>query len=537
MIEKGYCCPVPTNVPVDKIWYVPHHCTSVFTKFRIVFDCSAKFNGVLLNDQLLQGPDLTNNLIGVLICFRQEPVAVVADIKGMFFQVLVDKKDCHIFRFLWFSENDLKHEPCEYQMRVHLFGATSSPCVAAFALHQAAMKNLTGADDEAVQTVFKNFYVDDMCKSCATAEQATELLKQICDLLDSGGFKLIKFLSNNKQVLSSISESDFASSVMDLHQRELPTQKALGVYWNAETDRFEVKVNIKEKLCTRCGLLSMVAQTYDPLGLLQPFILCAMKILQSACCMGLPWDELLLSTQGINESWVKLLQALPNLETVSFARCFKLSDLDVKFIELHVFSDASSDGYGACAYLRIVYCDDLINCLLVLGKSHVAPFNVISVPRLELTAKISVLIHRELDYDLCRVIFWTDATVVLCYLHNKATRFQTFVANRLKILYAVTSIEQWRYVPTNLNPADIASRGLSPERVNAADLWFNGPQFLLCDESKWPKQSDSLEGLNEEDKVVFNTSMCPSKPKHFTFAKAVFEILLFTIHSCLVVMV
>ena len=168
---------MPTNAPVNKIWYVSHHCTSVFTKFRIVFDCSAKINGVSLNDQLLQGPDLTNNLIGVLICFRQEPVAVIADIKGMFFQVLVDEKDCNIFRLLWFPENDLKHKPCEYQMQVHLFWATSSPCIAAFALCRAAMENLTGVDDETVQTMFKNFYVDNVCKSCATAEQATELVK------------------------------------------------------------------------------------------------------------------------------------------------------------------------------------------------------------------------------------------------------------------------------------------------------------------------------------------------------------------------
>ena len=87
--------------------------------------------------------------------------------------------------------------------------------------------------------------------------------------------------------------------------------------------------------------------------------------------------------------------------------------------------------------ITYVYCDDSINCLLVLGKSHVTPLNVIIVPRLELTAaviaaKISVSIHREMDYDLCRVIFWTDATMVLRYLHNKATRIQMLIANRLK---------------------------------------------------------------------------------------------------------
>ena len=79
------------------VWYLPHH--PVFHprkpgKVRVVFDCAAKFLGVSLNDTLLQGPDLNNNLIGVLMRLRQEPVAVVADIESMFHQVRVDPEDC-----------------------------------------------------------------------------------------------------------------------------------------------------------------------------------------------------------------------------------------------------------------------------------------------------------------------------------------------------------------------------------------------------------------------------------------------------------
>lgn len=79
-----------------------------------------------LNDQLLQGPDLTNNLAGVLTRFQLETVAPMAYIESMF----------HIdtLRFLWWPENDLSKEPEEYQMMVHLFGATSSPSFTNFAL-------------------------------------------------------------------------------------------------------------------------------------------------------------------------------------------------------------------------------------------------------------------------------------------------------------------------------------------------------------------------------------------------------------------
>lgn len=75
-----------------KAWYVLHH--SIYhpkkpEKIRVVFDCSAKFGGTSLNEQLLEGPDLTNSLVGVLTQFRQEPVVFMGDIEAMFYQVRV----------------------------------------------------------------------------------------------------------------------------------------------------------------------------------------------------------------------------------------------------------------------------------------------------------------------------------------------------------------------------------------------------------------------------------------------------------------
>ena len=359
-------------------------------------------------------------------------------------------------------------------------------------------------DAETVRAVLKNFYVDDLCKSCASVEQAINFIKQICDLLSSGGFHLTKFLSNNKQILSSVSEKDRASSVVDLQDRQLPTQKALGVYWNADTDNLEVKVNIREKPCTRRGLMSMIAQTYDPLDLLQPFMLPAKRILQEACRLGLAWDTPLMADKGGGDSWLEWLQALPSLEAVSLARSFKMPDKEVDSIELHVFSDASVIGYGACAYLRVLYVNGFVGCALVMGKSRVAPLKPISVPRLELTAavvaaKLGSVICQELEYNLNNVVYWTDATVVLRYLHNTHTRFRTFVANRLEILHTLTSVTQWRYVPTEQNPADIASRGLLPHKAAGADLWFYGPPYLREPLSSWPDQPEFLKELEEDD--------------------------------------
>ena len=110
-------------------------------KIRVVFDCSAQVDGVSLNDVLLQGPDLTSSLVGVLMRFRLETVAVMGDIEAMFYQVRVPKSQRKFLRFFWWPGNNFNVETQEYEMCVHLFGALSSPSCANFALRQAARDN------------------------------------------------------------------------------------------------------------------------------------------------------------------------------------------------------------------------------------------------------------------------------------------------------------------------------------------------------------------------------------------------------------
>ena len=124
---------------------------------RVAFDCAAQYNGKSLNSELLQGPDLTNNLVGVLTRFRKELVALMADVKSMFHQVQVSPKDCHAFRFLWWPRNDLDSDPAEYQMLVHLFGASSSPGCSDFALRRTADDNRAEFRQEVVDTIKRNY--------------------------------------------------------------------------------------------------------------------------------------------------------------------------------------------------------------------------------------------------------------------------------------------------------------------------------------------------------------------------------------------
>ena len=110
-------------------WYLPHHQVLNINKPNkvcMVFDAAATFDGIFLNDRSCHGPDLTNNLVGVFICFREEETAFTADVEAMFHQVKVRSEDADALRFLWWDASS-SHPPKDYQMLVHIFGATSSP--------------------------------------------------------------------------------------------------------------------------------------------------------------------------------------------------------------------------------------------------------------------------------------------------------------------------------------------------------------------------------------------------------------------------
>ena len=147
-----------------------------------------------------------------------------------------------------------------------------------------------------------------------------------------------------------------------------------------------------------------------------------------------------------------------------------------------------------------------------MGKSRLSPLKPVSVTRLELTAatiavKLSTFVCNQLEFEFDYVYYWTDAMIALCYIHNTASRFYTFVANRLRFIQSLTNTKQWLYVPTKRNPADVASRGLMPNKVDTANLWFRGPNFLLNDYEPWPKQPKFNKLLSPDDEEVKKESV------------------------------
>lgn len=131
------------------------------SKIRVVFYCAARYAEAALIDEVLQGPDLTNGLLGVLLRFRQYPTAISADVEAMFHQVKVPTENRDVLRFLWWPEGDTSAQLEVYRMTSHLFGGTWCSSVCAYALQQTAKDNADDFEAEVVDTVLKDFYVDD----------------------------------------------------------------------------------------------------------------------------------------------------------------------------------------------------------------------------------------------------------------------------------------------------------------------------------------------------------------------------------------
>ena len=294
-------------------------------------------------------------------------------------------------------------------------------------------------------------------------------------MCQKGGFHLHKFTSNNSEVLNSISPEDRAADKRNpsLVSNDPAIERALGVHWCIESDTLQFRIELKDKPLSRRGILSTVSSIYDPLGLVAPVILQGKRILQELCRDGVGWDEKV--PEDIEEE---------DIEKLKVPRCHKPNEFGViKTVELHDFSDTSQNGYGQCSYLRLTDSNDRICCSLVMGKSRVTPLKPVTIPKLELTAavvasKIGCVLRKELEYEEVKETYWTDSKTVLGYINNDARRFHVFVGNRVQEIRDKTSPEQWHYIGTKENPADVASRGSSVQELIDNSLWWNGPELL-----------------------------------------------------------
>lgn len=488
-------------------WYLPifgvYHPQKP-NQIRVVFDSSAQFDGISLNDVLLQGPDLNNSLLGVLMRFRIGPVAVLADIEQMFHCFVVREECRDMLRFLWYRDNQPGNEVVEYRMRVHIFGNSPSPAIAIYGLRRAAkeMEQIYGSKTTGL--VERHFYMDDALLSFTSEAEATKTVEQLQEMLSISNLRLHKIASNCVNVINHFPADDRAKDIkdLDLFTDDLPVQRSLGVIWNLASDTFTFKVPENQKPFTRRGVLSTVNSLFDPLGFLAPIAIKGRMILRDITTENIEWDVPL--PQSKYEEWRRWQESLSVLKNLHIPRTYVSFPVSqAKTIELCVFSDASVQAISAVAYLRITHDDGHHEVGYIFGKSKLAPQPELTVPRLELCAavlavEVAETIMHEIDIKLDAVRYFSDSKVVLGYIHNERRRFYVFVSNRVQRIRQVSQPNQWRFVPTELNPADCGSRSVAAEEL-VNTLWLTGPRFLTDMDSTKIGSDEQYLLINPDD--------------------------------------
>ncbi|XP_071147616.1 uncharacterized protein [Mytilus edulis] len=419
-------------------WYLPlfgvyHHKKP--DQIRGVFDSSAVYGDVSLNSLLMSGPDLTNNLVGILMRFRKNAIAITGDIEQMFYQFRVSNHHRDYLRFFWYQDNDFSKPLIEYRMTSHVFGNTPSPAVASYGLRQA----VATSDEDVRAFVCNDFYVDDGLTSFTNKEQAIDLVKKTQnDLKTNGHIRFHKIVSNDIDVMKAFPSDDLGKDLkqLDLCSDILPTQQSLGITWDLHSDNFVFHVNNDVKPITRRGLLSSINSLFDPLGFVSPIVISGKILLREVVPPGTDWDEPLSSEHA--DRWNLWLESLKSLGNFEIPRMITPESVSTAHhLEIHIFCDASEQAISSVAYLKSVNETGNTSLGFLMGKTKLAPLKGHTIPRLELCAAVLGAELGEVICDNMKLLpetchYYTDSQVVLGYISNTKRRFFTYVTNRVE---------------------------------------------------------------------------------------------------------
>lgn len=304
------------------------------------------------------------------------------------------------------------------------------------------------------------------------------------NFFQGGCFELTKFSSNSANLLEKISvEERLAKDVMFTADT-----KILGMQWNPKSDWFIFKIGFPDKKCTKPTMLSCIAKSYDPLGLIAPCILYLKLLVKDLWKLRLGWDD--KPPEKVCRTWEKIISEWTEFEKLEFPRYIGASTIAP--IEIIAFSDACQDGYGAVVYAKTKTPKGEYIVRIVAAKSKVAPCKLVTIPRLELCSALvlsSLVKHVYETYAekvvIAKIIAFSDSMTVLKWLHAPHLN-DIFVANRVTRIKENIPTVEWKHIAGVSNPADCLSRGLTPSELVNHPLWVTGPDWLTLPENEWP---------------------------------------------------
>ena len=496
--ERGFIERVDDNDTNDNTHYLPHRAVkkdSITTPIRIVYDCSCQGNGksASLNDCLIAEPPFLNNLCAILIRFRCHAFAIATDIEKAFLHVKLHPDDRNFTRFLWTPTPESSTDTfITYRFTVVPFGSSSSP----FMLAAVLDLHLTKVGSSIAQDMKENVYVDNILSGCNTEDELEHYYQQSRKLMSQANFNLRSWSSNSHR-LQTVSARDKTSDPN-------PTVGLLGLRWNTMTDTISLaprQLSPANTFVTKRDVLQTSSQIFDPLGFVTPVSVRAKILLQEIWQTKFTWDEPL--SKEITDNWLSILPDLMKLSQFTIPRAY-LSSPVTSACHLYAFSDASKKAYGAVVYV----CQNQ-EVSLVMSKCRVAPIKTVTLPRLELMAAVVATrlvqfvksaIHLQPNDSSSSIHMWTDSQIVLHWIYKSYNQSKPFISHRVSEIVRAFPANSWSFTPSEDNPADLLTRGISAQQLFSSEVWLHGPPWLLS-RKDWPQWTPTniLLQLTEDD--------------------------------------
>lgn len=470
------------------------------TPVRPVFDASCQVgNSPSLNQCLEKGPNLLELIPSILLRFREKKIGVISDIRKAFQMISVAEEDRNYQKFLWWENYEQKKMKVFRHCRV-VFGMNCSPFILAAVLDHH-LKTVSHEKREVAKILHDSFYVDNSVVSVDTEEEYQFFRSEAVQILAEARMEL----------------RQWETSIDDPNKKPITT--VLGMIWDKSNDTLHCQTpkKIKEDFkVTKRSVLSIAAQIFDPIGFTCPAVLQVKLMLQTAWATKISWDEEWGKTK--KEIFNKWLNDVNELGKIGIPRnAFGCNDR--KDIQLHMFADASGEAYGTVIFLRSQTKVN-VEVQLLLAKSRLAPLasnkeKKVTIPRLELLgcligARLLKQIVISLHYQDVPIFCWTDSSTALAWI-KRENNWGTFVGNRVKEINSIVNKVNWRHVPGTLNPADLPSRGCTPQEL-LDSKWWEGPYWLKREENLWPRLHEtpdekliSLEKRKSQIVVNVNT--------------------------------
>ncbi|XP_062557856.1 uncharacterized protein LOC134222708 [Armigeres subalbatus] len=361
---------------------------------------------------------------------------------------------------------------------VAIFDASCSPAQSLFVMNLNTTEHEVSYQ-KAAAAIKHRHYVVDYLDSVDTEDEAAELARKF---------------------LAQIGEVNPGSVKCFEADKENGTERLLGMIWKPDEDVFSFALSFRDDLQqliagdiipTKREMLKVTMSIYDPLGIVAAFVIHGKVLVQDVWRAKIDWDEKI--PWEIYCRWKEWLAVLRKMNTVKVARCYFPGYNTECFnsLDLHIFVDASEEAYSTVAYFRVID-NGRVRCSLVSSKTKVAPLQLLSIPRLELLAavlgvRLRKTIEEKHSLKVRRTFFWSDSSTVIAWIRSDARRYRQFVAFRVNEILSLSSIQEWRWVPTKLNVADEATKWGKGPSFDPESRWYHGPGFLYDNEEGWPK--------------------------------------------------